>query len=176
MLIDAHAHFATPDELPARAHVRTVFCGTDPASAATALSLRGENRLAACALHPWYADRFTVAELLPFIRESTALCDADILLLDEPFGALDVISRGDMQDWLASMKTHLGRTCLLVTHDIDEAIYLSDRILVLTGRPAAIHREYRVTEANRTRDWLYAQGALRHSLHDSIRGLEAGPC
>ena len=73
MLIDAHAHFATPDELPARAHVRTVFCGTDPASAATALSLRGENRLATCALHPWYADRFTVAELLPFIRESAAL-------------------------------------------------------------------------------------------------------
>ena len=109
-----------------------------------------------------------------FLR--TALCDADILLLDEPFGALDVISRGDMQDWLASMKTHLGRTCLLVTHDIDEAIYLSDRILVLTGRPADIRREYRVTEANRNRDWLYDQGALRHSLHDSIRGLEGEPC
>jgi len=109
-----------------------------------------------------------------FLR--TALCDADILLLDEPFGALDVISRGDMQDWLVSMKQHLGRTCLLVTHDIDEAIFLSDRILVLGGRPASIRSEYRVTEANRTRDWLYAQGELRHRLHDSIRGLEAGKC
>ena len=103
-----------------------------------------------------------------FLR--TALCDADILLLDEPYGALDVISRGDMQDWLASMKAHLGRTCLLVTHDIDEAIYLSDRILVLTGRPADIRREYRVTEANRNRDWLYAQSALRRQIHESIRG------
>ena len=109
-----------------------------------------------------------------FLR--TTLCDADILLLDEPFGALDVISRGDMQDWLVSMKQHLGRTCLLVTHDIDEAIFLSDRILVLGSRPAAIHSEYRVTEPNRTRDWLYAQGELRHKLHESIRGLEARAC
>ena len=109
-----------------------------------------------------------------FLR--TALCDADILLLDEPFGALDVISRGDMQDWLVSMKQHLGRTCLLVTHDIDEAIFLSDRILVLGGRPADIRSEYRVVEAHRTRDWLYSQGELRHRLHDSIRGLEARPC
>ena len=109
-----------------------------------------------------------------FLR--TALCDADILLLDEPFGALDVISRSDMQDWLVSMKRHLGRTCLLVTHDIDEAIFLSDRILVLTGRPAAIRNEYRVVEANRTRDWLYRQSELRHRLHDSIRGLETEAC
>ena len=109
-----------------------------------------------------------------FLR--TALCDADILLLDEPFGALDVISRGDMQDWLVSMKRHLGRTCLLVTHDIDEAIFLSDRILVLGGRPADICSEYRVVEEHRTRDWLYSQGELRKQLHDSIRGLEARQC
>ena len=109
-----------------------------------------------------------------FLR--TALCDADILLLDEPFGALDVITRADMQDWLASMKRHLGRTCLLVTHDTDEAIFLSDRILVLGGRPATIRSEYRVEEAQRTREWLYGQGELRHALHDSIRSLEAGRC
>lgn len=109
-----------------------------------------------------------------FLR--TTLCDADILLLDEPFGALDVISRGDMQDWLVSMKQHLGRTCLLVTHDIDEAIFLSDRILVMGGRPADIRSEHRIVAPNRNRDWLYAQGELRHQLHDSIRGLEAKQC
>ena len=103
-----------------------------------------------------------------FLR--TALCDADILLLDEPFGALDVISRGEMQDWLASMKQQLGRTCLLVTHDIDEAIYLSDRILVLAGRPARIRGEYRISEANRSREWLYGQGALRRQIHECLRG------
>lgn len=74
-----------------------------------------------------------------FLR--TALCRAEILLLDEPFGALDVISRGDMQDWLLSMRADLGRTALLVTHDIDEALYLSDRILILRGSPAQIVRE-----------------------------------
>ena len=84
-----------------------------------------------------------------FLR--TALCSAEILLLDEPFGALDVISRGDMQDWLLSMRADLGRTALLVTHDIDEALYLSDRILVLRGSPAQIVREVDVRMEGKTR-------------------------
>ena len=58
----------------------------------------------------------------------TALCKADILLLDEPFGALDVITRGEMQDWLLGIHKKMNRTVVLVTHDMDEAIYLSDRI------------------------------------------------
>lgn len=103
-----------------------------------------------------------------FLR--TSLCDADIFLLDEPFGALDVISREDMQDWLVSMKESLGRTCLLVTHDIDEAIYLSDRILVFGGSPAVIRAEVSVPAGLRTRDWLYDQSALRRKLHNLIRG------
>lgn len=106
-----------------------------------------------------------------FLR--TALCEADVLLLDEPFGALDVISRGDMQDWLTSMRAKLGRTCLLVTHDIDEAIYLSDRILVFGGHPAAIRSVVPVHAKERTRDWLYEQSELRRSLHALIRGGEA---
>lgn len=103
-----------------------------------------------------------------FLR--TSMCEADVLLLDEPFGALDVISRSDMQDWLVSMKERLGRTCLLVTHDIDEAIYLSDRILVIGGTPAVIRAELKVTEKNRSRDWLYEQTDLRRKLHGLIRG------
>ncbi len=103
-----------------------------------------------------------------FLR--TALCGADILLLDEPFGALDVISRGDMQDWLYAMKESLNRTALLVTHDVDEAIYLSDRIYILGGAPTHVVLETAVTEKNRTRDWLYGQGDLRKALHAAIRG------
>lgn len=98
-----------------------------------------------------------------FLR--TAMCQADILLLDEPFGALDVITRGDMQDWLQDMRSQLGKTTLLVTHDIDEAIYLSDRILVLNGRPASIREEITISERDRSRDWLYAQGDLRTRIH-----------
>ena len=107
-----------------------------------------------------------------FLR--TSLCDADILLLDEPFGALDVISRGDMQDWLVSMRHSLNRTCLLVTHDIDEAIYLSDRILVLSGRPADIRTDVAIVQQERTRDWLYDQKALRNHLQACIRGEAHG--
>ena len=103
-----------------------------------------------------------------FLR--TSLCSADILLLDEPFGALDVISRGEMQEWLLSMRQRLSRTALLVTHDVDEAIYLSDRILVLGGSPARVVREFTITEKNRTRDWLFAQGALRGEIYRCIKG------
>jgi ABC-type nitrate/sulfonate/bicarbonate transport system ATPase subunit len=69
-----------------------------------------------------------------FLR--TALCPANIMLLDEPFGALDVITRRHMQNWLLSVRSQLNRTTILVTHDIDEALRLSDRILVLKGKPA----------------------------------------
>lgn len=73
MLIDAHAHYHRPDELPARRGVRTLFCGTNPETAAQALALRGKTLLASCGLHPWQADRFTVTDMLPYIMQSAAL-------------------------------------------------------------------------------------------------------
>ena len=94
----------------------------------------------------------------------------EVLLLDEPFGALDVISRGDMQEWLLSMRKRLSRTALLVTHDVDEAIYLSNRILILGGSPAHIVREFTIAEPNRTREWLFDQGALRGEIYRCIKG------
>ena len=101
-----------------------------------------------------------------FLR--TALCKADILLLDEPFGALDVITRGDMQDWLISMRARLNRTVLLVTHDMDEALYLSDRLFILNQAPAPITCEIEIPDRVRNRDWLYNQGALRQKIHSEI--------
>ncbi|SES06686.1 ABC-type nitrate/sulfonate/bicarbonate transport system, ATPase component [Isobaculum melis] len=103
-----------------------------------------------------------------FLR--TVLCDADILLLDEPFGALDVITRGDMQDWLHEIRGKLNKTIILVTHDIDEAIYLSDRILILGGKPASIQKEFHLTEQVRSREWLYANGALRNDIYHELKG------
>ena len=105
-----------------------------------------------------------------FLR--TALCSADILLLDEPFGALDVITRGEMQDWLLAMRKKLGKTVVLVTHDMDEAIYLSDRILILNPAPAGINGELSVCESRRDRDWLYGQGSLRREIYGRIMGRE----
>ena len=105
-----------------------------------------------------------------FLR--TTLCEADIYLLDEPFGALDVITRSDMQDWLKELCVTLKKTILLVTHDTDEAIYLSDRILILNTAPAGIHGEISVCETQRDRDWLYGQGELRREIHGRIMGKE----
>lgn len=60
---------------------------------------------------------------------------SDLLLLDEPFSALDGITRMEMQEWLLAMWQQTGSTMLLITHDIDEAILLADRIVVLLGSP-----------------------------------------
>ena len=91
------------------------------------------------------------------------------MLLDEPFGALDVITRNDMQDWLLKLRRELGRTTLLVTHDIDEALYLADRIVVLGGKPACVTREIDLTGVEKSRDWLYEQSELRKEIFNILR-------
>ena len=60
----------------------------------------------------------------------------DILLMDEPFGALDAITRASLQDELTRVREATGCTILFVTHDVDEAVYLADRVVTLAGRPA----------------------------------------
>ena len=102
-----------------------------------------------------------------FLR--TALCSADIMLLDEPFGALDVITREDMQDWLLNLRSKLNRTTILVTHDVDEALYLSDRILILSHNPAAIAREIDLRGVAKSRAWLYNQIDLRREIYALLR-------
>lgn len=102
-----------------------------------------------------------------FLR--TALCSADIMLLDEPFGALDVITREDMQDWLLKLRSNLNRTTILVTHDVDEALYLSDRILILSHNPARIAREIDLRGVTKSREWLYNQIALRREIYALLR-------
>ncbi|MBN1524833.1 MAG: ABC transporter ATP-binding protein [Spirochaetales bacterium] len=74
----------------------------------------------------------------------TYLYRSDIMLLDEPLGALDAITREQMQKWLAAMIEKLGTTVLMVTHDIDEALLLSDRILIFSPLPASIVAELSV--------------------------------
>ena len=68
-----------------------------------------------------------------------------ILLMDEPFGALDAITRAVLQDELLRIWKETRKSVLFVTHDIEEAVYLGDRVLLLGGNPAEIVREYPIT-------------------------------
>ncbi len=68
----------------------------------------------------------------------TVLAGKSVLLLDEPFGGLDAITRAEMQDWLAGALAEDTRSTLLVTHDVEEALYLCDRVAILSARPARV--------------------------------------
>ena len=102
-----------------------------------------------------------------FLR--TVLVDRDILLLDEPFGALDIFTRQTLQDWLKKIAKQLNKTIILVTHDIDEALYLSDRIFVMGNTPSSILSEVDLTDQNQTREWLIQQGELKESIYKKIK-------
>ena len=74
----------------------------------------------------------------------TLLQGRPVLLLDEPFGALDAITRGDLREWLAAALLDEPRTVLLVTHDVEEAVFLADRIVVLSPRPGRVVADFEV--------------------------------
>jgi NitT/TauT family transport system ATP-binding protein len=62
----------------------------------------------------------------------------DVLIMDEPFASVDAQTRADLEDLMLELRKRLGMTIVLVTHDIDEAVYLSDKVIVLSGRPATV--------------------------------------
>jgi ABC-type nitrate/sulfonate/bicarbonate transport system ATPase subunit len=75
----------------------------------------------------------------------TFLCRKDVMLLDEPFGALDALTRRQLQRWLLDVWRRFGQTIIFVTHDVDEAIYLADRVYVMTARPGRMKLELDVS-------------------------------
>ncbi|MBS5911543.1 MAG: ABC transporter ATP-binding protein [Paenibacillus macerans] len=101
----------------------------------------------------------------------TLLYDRDIILLDEPFGALDAQTRLTMQNWLLQIWTDFGKTVLFVTHDIDEAIYLSDDIYVFSPRPGRVKSKITVTmeRPRKTEDMTSPDFMeLKHHLLDEL--------
>jgi ABC-type nitrate/sulfonate/bicarbonate transport system ATPase subunit len=119
-------------------------------------------RQARAAAHPLF-ERFGLAgfersrpdELSGGMRQRVAflrtlLAGKPVLLLDEPFASLDAITRAEMQEWLAGALASEARTVVLVSHDVEEALYLCDRVAVLTPRPASVAAEL-AAPAPRTR-------------------------
>ncbi len=120
-------------------------------NASLALRIRGSSRVEARAAAAPLFERFglagfedsTPAELSGGMRQRVAflrtlLAGKPLLLLDEPFAGLDAISRAEMQEWLAGALADEPRTVVLVTHDVEEALYLCDRVAVLSRRPARV--------------------------------------
>ena len=90
--------------------------------------------------------------------------DSPIMLMDEPFGALDALTRRNLQDELLRIWAELKKTILFVTHSIEEAIYLADRIVVMTYRPGTVKRDI-VVDLPRLRDPASAEfNALKREL------------
>jgi len=91
------------------------------------------------------------------MRQRAALARAFVaspkaLLLDEPFGALDALTRMTLQDALRQLIREVRPTVLLVTHDVDEALFLADRILVFSSRPATVLKEFNLQHHEKTHD------------------------
>ena len=97
----------------------------------------------------------------------TLLSGKPVLCLDEPFGALDALTRADLQAWLSGALAENPRTTLLVTHDVEEAALLADRIVVLSQRPGRVVAELPVA-APRPRSVTDAP-----VLESRVRALEA---
>jgi len=74
----------------------------------------------------------------------TFLTGREVLLLDEPFGALDALTRAELQDWLLEVWGRYRQTVVFITHDIEEALYMGDRVVVLSRRPGRLVRSFPV--------------------------------
>ncbi|WFR71770.1 ABC transporter ATP-binding protein [Prescottella defluvii] len=106
----------------------------------------------------------------------TVVQDRSVLLLDEPFGALDSLTRTEMQTWLQDVWQQYRWTVLMITHDVREAVFLSDRVVVLSARPATVRREV-IVDLPRPRElavvtspeFATIEGELIEVLHEESR-------
>jgi len=103
-----------------------------------------------------------------------------VLLLDEPFGALDALTRANLQDSVMEIHAKLGNTVMMITHDVDEAVLLSDRIVMMTNGPSAtigqvlsvdLQRPRRRLEVDMTPAYVAARHSVVEFLHDKAPGV-----
>jgi NitT/TauT family transport system ATP-binding protein len=123
--------------------------------------------------YPWelsggMQQRVAIARALAF--------DPALLLMDEPFGALDEMTREHMQAELARIRQATGKTVVFVTHSIPEAVYLSDRVVVMSPRPGRITAVIDVALGERTEDTREATEFFKKitEVREALRGAEVG--
>lgn len=106
-----------------------------------------------------------------FVR--ALLSPQDIICLDEPFSALDELTRLEMQKWLLSMLEEHERTVLFVTHNIEEALFLSDRILVLSKKPSKVMAEFQVPFPRPRKEEILLESEFlewKRQVHYALKG------
>ena len=117
------------------------------------------------------------SELSGGMRQRASLCRAivhkpDVLIMDEPFGALDAFTREDLWQTMRDLRAQESFTCVLITHDLRESVFLGDQVIVLSGRPAHTQYVLDVTlPADRTISSLYTPeaAAMLQILRDQIQ-------
>ncbi|WP_421857769.1 ABC transporter ATP-binding protein [Oricola sp.] len=117
------------------------------------------------------------SELSGGMRQRASLCRAivhkpDVLIMDEPFGALDAFTREDLWQTMHDLREKEPFTCVLITHDLRESVYLGDQVIVLSGRPATTQYVLDVAyPGERVIDGLYSPECtdMLHALRDQIR-------
>ncbi|HEX3325301.1 MAG TPA: ABC transporter ATP-binding protein [Solirubrobacterales bacterium] len=157
-------------------------------NAALALRNRGVRRAQARRQAGSYFERFGLggfestapAELSGGMRQRVAflrtlIADKPLLALDEPFASLDAITRAEMQEWLAEALRAAPRTVVLVTHDVEEALYLSDRVAVFSARPARVVDELNApTPRAADRDAAVIDSEFVRARERAMRSLREG--
>ncbi len=157
-------------------------------NAALALRNQGMRRAPARAAAAELFDRFGLAgfeesqpgELSGGMRQRVAflrtlIAGKPVLALDEPFAALDAITRAEMQEWLATALRTAPRTVVLVTHDVEEALYLCDRVAVLSARPARIVAELSAPGRRaEDRDEAITDAAFVAAREEALQALREG--
>lgn len=116
------------------------------------------------------------AELSGGMRQRAALLRTimtghQTLLLDEPFGALDALTRRELQDWLLDVWREFEQTVVFVTHDVVEALYLADRVIVLSARPGHVVRSLEVDLPRPRRRGMIAQAAFGRQMRILLESL-----
>jgi ABC-type nitrate/sulfonate/bicarbonate transport system ATPase subunit len=123
-----------------------------------------------------YADSYPhvlsggMQQRVSFLR--ALLAPQRLMLLDEPFGALDALTRQQMQQWLMSIWEQNRRSVLLVTHSIEEALFLSDRIIVLSASPAVVLEEFQVPFERPRHEALWTDprfNALKQQIYELLK-------
>ncbi|MBN9086793.1 MAG: ABC transporter ATP-binding protein [Reyranella sp.] len=99
--------------------------------------------------------------------------EPEVLLLDEPFGALDAVTRRQMNVELQRIWSARQITTMLITHSVDEALFLADRVVVMSGRPGRILREVQVPFARPRDPWVMRSEAFHRLVDDLTAALEA---